>query len=195
AELARGADVIVVPHSYGGIPASGAIRGLDRTSRAASGASTTTGVVAIAAITSFLLPAGMSVPELEGRDPPAGIGALFDPPPARLFFQDLPPAEVERWGSRLRAMSSAALFDRAAFTAYTVPGVAVHYLLATDDQALTFATQQRIVARMRADGATGLRTEVFRGCGHSPFLSRVGETVAFLRRSAGEDVPEESNTG
>jgi hypothetical protein len=63
----------------------------------------------------------------------------------------------------------------------------VHYLLASGDKAIPLATQERIVARIKKDGGS-VRTELLEGSSHSPFLSRVEETVAFLRRSAGEEV-------
>ncbi|OAP55994.1 hypothetical protein AYL99_10146 [Fonsecaea erecta] len=179
------ADVIVVPHSYGGLPSSGAIRGLEKPTREAAGHKT--GVVGLAALTSFVLPAGMTLAAVEGREPPQ-LPDLFDPPPADLFFHDLPSDEAARWAAQLGPMSSRALLDASSFTAYTAPGVRVHYLLVEDDRAIKFPTQQAIVARMREDGADP-RTESLPGCGHSPFLSRIEETVAFLRRSAGEDVP------
>ncbi|KIW94800.1 uncharacterized protein Z519_04777 [Cladophialophora bantiana CBS 173.52] len=188
-ELDGGADVIVVPHSYGGIPASGAVRGLDRQSRAAAGGHTTA-VVAIAAITSFIIPAGTSIVDTDQHERPT-VPDILAPPPAELFYHDLlPAAESERWSALLNPMSSHALFDTCTFSAYTA--LPIHYLMATDDRAMDFAKQERVVARMRAaDGAVlPIRTEVLQGCGHSPFLSRVEETVAFLRRSAGEDVPE-----
>ncbi|ETI19569.1 hypothetical protein G647_09403 [Cladophialophora carrionii CBS 160.54] len=179
-------DVILVPHSYGGIPSSGAVRGLDRASRVAAGKRTS--VRAIAAITSAILPEGMSITGPDGE--PAvqeGLPALMNPPPATMFWQDMPAeSETYRQAERnLNAMSTAALFDPCRFSAFEV--VDVHYLLARDDQALKFHMQEAIVRRIRDRGHV-VRTEVLDGCGHSPFLSRVPETVAFVRRSAGEDV-------
>ncbi|EXJ54109.1 hypothetical protein A1O7_09446 [Cladophialophora yegresii CBS 114405] len=180
-------DVILVPHSYGGIPASGALRGLDPASRAAQGKPT--GVRAIAAITAYIISEGMNIPEAEGR-PASAIPThdpLMGPPPASVFWQDLGP-ESETWRSaerNLNVMSSAALFDSCRFSAFEV--VPVHFLMAREDLAMKFATQEKTVQMIR-DGGGVVRTEVLEGCSHSPFLSRVAETVAFLRRSAGEDV-------
>jgi len=56
-----------------------------------------------------------------------------------------------------------------------------------DDKALPMTTQERIVQRIRDEGGN-VRTEVLEGCSHSPFLTKVQETVAFLRRSAGDEV-------
>ncbi|ETI27057.1 hypothetical protein G647_10156 [Cladophialophora carrionii CBS 160.54] len=154
-------DVILVPHSYGGIPASGAIQDLDPRSWAAAGKSTS--MRAIAAITSFILPEGMTHP-----------GDV--------------PAESETYRtakSNLNVMSMAALVDRCRFSAFEV--VPVHFLLAREDQAMKFATQESVVQRITDRGRV-VRTEVLDGCSHSPFLSRVAETVAIVRRSAGEDI-------
>jgi dienelactone hydrolase len=190
-------DVILVPHSYGGIPASGAVRGLDPQSRASAGKLTS--VRAIAAITSFILPEGMDIPAARGESEDHAPGAaaaaaakrerpaLVHPPPAALFWQDVP-AGSETYAvaeSNLNVMSMAALLDRCRFSAFEV--VPVHFLLARDDQAMKFATQESMVQRIRDRGRV-VRAEVLDGSSHSPFLSRVHETAAFIRRSAGEDV-------
>ncbi|KIW63240.1 hypothetical protein PV04_10103 [Phialophora macrospora] len=182
-------DVILVPHSYGGLPASGAIRGLDPQSRAAAGKSTS--VRAIAAIAACIIPEGMTILAAHGKtDSDSAVRDLPDPvnpPPAPALWHDVP-AESETYACaerNLNVMSKAALLDRCRFSAFEV--VPVHFLMPRDDRAMNFATQESVVQRIRDSGRV-VRTEVLDGSSHSPFLSRLQETVAFVRRSAGEDV-------
>ena len=179
-----GNDVILVPHSYGGIPASGAIVGLDAKSRSAAGKQTS--VLAIAAIASYILPEGMDIPTAEEKDAPK-IPDLWGPPPTKILWQDVPEdSDTHKWAAaELNIMSMLALYDKSRFTAYEV--VPVHFLLCGDDQAMEFSVQESVVARIKSAGGT-IRTETLKGSSHSPFLSRVEETVGFLRRSAGEEV-------
>ncbi len=179
-----GNDVILVPHSYGGIPASGAIEDLDPKTRSEAGKKTS--VTGIAAITSYILPKDMDIPTAESKPAPA-IPDLFGPPPTRIFWQDVPEdSGIHDWAApELNIMSMRALYDICRFTAYEV--VPVHFLHASEDKAMTLATQESVVERIRASGGR-VRTEMVEGSSHSPFLSRVEETVAFLRRSAGEEM-------
>ncbi|KAJ9614187.1 hypothetical protein H2200_002323 [Cladophialophora chaetospira] len=179
-----GNDVILVPHSYGGIPASGAVEGLNPESRAAEGK--TTSVIGIAAITSYILPKGMNIPMAEFKPEPS-MPALWGPPPTSMFWHDVPAdSDLHAWAAKeLNIMSMRALYDKCQFTAYR--DMPVHYLLASEDRAVTLPTQESIVERIRKEGGE-VRTEMLEGSSHSPFLSRVEETVGFLRRSAGEQV-------
>ncbi|KAI1625381.1 Alpha/beta hydrolase fold-1 [Exophiala viscosa] len=185
AELNSGANVIVVPHSYGGIPTTSALRGLDSASRTAQDRQTS--VIAITALTSFILPEGMNIPEADQKPMPSGLPEIMDHPPPELFYNDLGEEDRKKWAALLRPMSSGALFGRSTFSAHEV--IPVHYLLADEDRAVKLATQERMVNILKAGLVEGqVRTEMLRGCGHSPFLSRVEETTAFLRKSAGENV-------
>jgi pimeloyl-ACP methyl ester carboxylesterase len=186
AELDSGHDVILAPHSYGGIPASGALQGLDPATRSAQGKSTA--VRAVAAIASFILPAGDDIPAAEQRPRPP-VPDLWGPPPnpGNLFWHDIAPeSDTHAWAlGNLNTMSMLALYDQCKFAAWTV--VPVHYLVATGDKAIPVATQERMLERIRKEGGQG-STERLEGASHSPFLARVEETVGFLRRAAGEDV-------
>ncbi|KAK5191521.1 hypothetical protein LTR96_010361 [Exophiala xenobiotica] len=181
------ADVIVVPHSYGGIPTTSALKGLDTLSRTAAGQHKTS-VVAIAALTSFIIPAGTDMRQAEQRPPlnAAEMPATLDPPPLDIFFHELPDAEKEKWTAMLKPMASAALVDKCHFSAHEV--IPLHYLMAGADKAIPLETQERMVDTLRSTAVGEIRTEMVEGCGHAPFLSRVEETVAFLRRTAGETV-------
>ncbi len=180
------ADVIVVPHSYGGIPTTSALKGLDTISRTAAGHKTS--VVAIAALTSFIIPAETDMRQAEQRPPlnPAEMPATLDPPPVDIFFHELPDEEKKKWTAMLKPMASAALVDKCRFSAHEV--IPLHYLITGADKAIPPETQERMLNTLRPKAVGEIRTEIVEGCGHAPFLTRVEETVAFLRRTAGEMV-------
>lgn len=60
----QGKEVVVVSHSYGGIPAGGAARGLSKTARARAGREG--GVVAMYYITAFIVPEGTTLLNMMG---------------------------------------------------------------------------------------------------------------------------------
>jgi hypothetical protein len=57
--LAEGKDIILVPHSYGGVPSSNAVRGLSKADRTAAGEKG--GVLMIVYMAAFAIPAGTSL--------------------------------------------------------------------------------------------------------------------------------------
>jgi pimeloyl-ACP methyl ester carboxylesterase len=183
-EIEGGNQVILVPHSYGGIPASGAVEGLDRQTRQRDGKSG--GVIAIAALTSFVLPKGQGIFSATGSQKP-DTPKVMSPLPIEHYWHDVPESSelYKESEAKLGLMSSFALWDQCRFSAYKV--VDVHYLICAEDRAILRDVQARMVETIRNDGGK-VRIEVLKGCSHSPFLSRVDETVAFLRRSAGEMV-------
>jgi pimeloyl-ACP methyl ester carboxylesterase len=67
--IEEGKDVIVLCHSYGGIPAGGAARGLSKSVRMKQGDKG--GVVGLIYLSAFVVPEGMSLVDyLGGRHPP-----------------------------------------------------------------------------------------------------------------------------
>ncbi|KAL6241778.1 hypothetical protein RBB50_011311 [Rhinocladiella similis] len=181
------ANVIVVPHSYGGIPTTSALEGLDTNSRITQGHATS--VVAIAALTSFILPAGTTLQESQNRpalditEMPATIAPIV---PEDIFFHDGSEDDKRQWITMLKPMSTAAFADASRYSAHEA--IPLHYLLCGDDRAISLETQRSILAALEPTAKQSIRTEVIEGSGHAPFLTRVDETVAFLRRSAGEVV-------
>ncbi len=191
-ELDLGFNVVVVPHSYGGMPAVSALTGLGPGARSEAGYKNS--VVAIAAISTFVLPEGMPLHQNQSRD--GGMHVIIDnlmyakesPGPVAAFYHDVPKAEAEKWASLLKPASSIpAMMQPSKYTAY--PDIPVHYLLCTDDRANPEEVQRLVVDRIKQNEKSELHvTEL--SCSHSPFLSRVDETTAFVRKAAGEKVAE-----
>lgn len=193
--LNAGSDVVVVPHSYGGVPTTGALVGLDRHSRTAAGHQTA--VIAIAAIASFILPKGKDI--ASGQGLPSGerleqysiSGPLNhfqkELDPANIFYHDLPAEDAEHWVAELKPFLRKALWEQVSeYAAYH--DIPVHYLVTKDDRALKASTQQRIIDNIIADGGH-VRVEEIKS-GHSPMLAMPERTSDFIRRSAGEKIPQ-----
>jgi pimeloyl-ACP methyl ester carboxylesterase len=189
-ELAT-ADVLVVAHSYGGAPASSALRDLSQTARSAAGQATS--VIGIAYICAAVLPAGITFLDALGGNALAihdlsaddGFVRVAEPGPAHYFYNDLQSSEATRWASLLRPQSWVAVTDGVVrFEPYTE--IPAHYLFCSKDRAIPVEGQKGMVAQAEAKCGKAFRTEEL-DCSHSPFLSLPEETAEFLRRSAGEE--------
>lgn len=185
------ADVLVVAHSYGGLPASDATQGLSQAARSASGHATS--VVGIAYICAAVLPAGISFLTALGGSPAPlhdlsaddGFVRVADPGPEHYFYNDLPKDEARHWASMLRPQYWAATRDGIVqFEACTE--IPVHYLLCSKDQALSVEIQSTLVLQAEKRSRKAFRTEEL-DSSHSPFLSMPEKTAGFVRRSAGEN--------
>jgi pimeloyl-ACP methyl ester carboxylesterase len=193
--LDGGSNVLVVPHSYGAIPTTSAVRGLDTRSRTAVGK--TTSVVGLAPISAFVLAEGKDI--LTGQDAPAGEpvdmhetrGPLNFPKPEydapNKFYADLPKEDADKWVAKLRPMLRTALWTlKSEYSAHK--DIPIHYLVCTEDTAFPAAGQRALIKKMQEDGAD-VRVEEVKSS-HSPFLSMPERTSDFIRRSAGENLPE-----
>ncbi|KIX03988.1 uncharacterized protein Z518_07541 [Rhinocladiella mackenziei CBS 650.93] len=185
AELDAGSNVVVVPHSYGGIPTTSALKDLDPESRSKAGCNTS--VVGIASITSFVLPEGMNIRDAENREQGdiSKLPKVLAPMSTDYFYNDMTPDQVEKYAALLKPIAAKALLERSKYSAHEV--IPVHILMASEDKAMPWTTQERIVEMLKPK-ALLMRTEVIPGASHSPFISRVKETTDFLRRSAGESI-------
>lgn len=193
--LEGGSDVLVVCHSYGGFPTTSAVKGLDPKSRAAAGKSTA--VVGVAAIASYVVREGEDLPTSHGlprgeiiemhgiKGPLNYIRPEFDP--AQKFYGDLPTDEAAKWVALLRPMLRTALWTlQSEYSAHK--DIPFHFLVCTEDQVLPVATQREFIKRLQDDGGN-VRVEEIKSS-HSPFLSMPDRTSDFIRRSAGERIPE-----
>ena len=121
-------DVILVPHSFGGMPTSEAAQGLSLQERKANGKSTC--VRAIAYLCASVIPMGQSLTTTMGAGPPSFVthevsdsnrqdqheivsnhisqgdyAVLKEEDAGRLFYHHLPPDEQKYWVSRLKPHS------------------------------------------------------------------------------------------
>ncbi|AOP47780.1 alpha/beta hydrolase [Streptomyces lydicus] len=167
--------VIVVGHSYGGLPVTQAAAGLPAAAH----------LVYLAA---YLPEEGESLLSVHGHggdtaeDLCGTAPVVFDDPRTALFG-DLPDEQAADAVSRLVTQSRRSFQQRVTRTAWrTVPST---YVLCEDDRALPPALQERMSTRA---------TQVERlNTGHSPFLSAPTELAALLGRIGSEAVTSVSS--
>ncbi|NBM15170.1 alpha/beta hydrolase [Streptomyces sp. GC420] len=155
--------VVVVAHSYGGIPVTQAVAEAANVSH-------------VVYLTSFQLDVGESLLSFHGAPVPPdpnGFEAVPDDP-IPLFFGDTPRAAAEAAVARLVPQSTRSFSEpltRAGW--HTIPST---YVICEQDQAIPVARQEVLAAR--AGAVHRLASD------HSPFLSAPGECAALLAKIA-----------
>ncbi|MFV8126978.1 alpha/beta fold hydrolase [Streptomyces syringium] len=160
--------VVVVAHSYGGVPATEAI----------ADAANVVGVVYLAG---FQLDAAESMFTFLGAPVPDD-GTGHAPPyedARRILFDDVPEADADRAVARLRPQSVRSFTERVNTAGWrTVPS---SYVVCDHDQALVPSRQRELATR--ADSVHRLPS------GHSPFLSMPRRLATLLGRIATSGLP------
>ncbi|AZQ74761.1 MULTISPECIES: alpha/beta fold hydrolase [Streptomyces] len=160
--------VVVIAHSYGGVPATEAI----------ADAKNVAGAVYLAA---FQADVGESMLTILGTPAPDD-GTGHTPPyedARRILFDDVPEAEARRAVAQLRPQSVRASTERVTAAGWrTVPSA---YIVCDRDQALD-PSRQRELAK-RADSVHRLPSS------HSPFLSMPRRLATLLGRIATSSLP------
>jgi hypothetical protein len=164
-------DVVVVAHSYGGVPAT-----------QGAGAANVTHIVFISA---FVLDIGESLVAAGGGQPDwwdvrgslvaAGTSAR---PPQGLFFADLPAAGADAAAARLSTQSARAYHDEVTAAAWR--GRPTTYVI-TEQDAIFPARAQEALADGAGSGTVRLPTS------HSPFLSQPRAVADIIGRAAQRD--------
>jgi pimeloyl-ACP methyl ester carboxylesterase len=196
AEMRVGHDVVVVCHSYGGVPTGEALKGLGKPQTAGGGR-----VAAIVYIAAYLVPEGTSlVAALTGHGgvvtddlPLQDDGNIFFKPgfdPATLFYNDVSPEEAKDWVSKLRPQSFATFTDPPKYAAWK--DIPTWYLLTKQDKAIAPEIEHALVNEAReyldkvggpGAGERSLKCEEI-DSSHSPFLSHPKETAKFIEDAA-----------
>lgn len=189
-ELDADRNVVLVLHSYAGVPGMMAPKGLDTTSRTAAGK--TTSVIAIACLACWLLPVGKNLAECLD-DKTQGVADISDeglafpmrePGPKTFFYGDLSVEEADKWTKLLRPQHVSVYFATVDFVA--CEAVPTTYLVTERDGTIHPDTQRRLVAQAAEKGYK-IKAQVC-DSDHSPFLCRTEETGDFIRGVAGEGV-------
>ncbi|OAX83774.1 hypothetical protein ACJ72_01858 [Emergomyces africanus] len=189
AELGR--EVLVVAHSYGGVPTTEALQDLGKKEREAKGC--IGGVIALLFISANLPKAGQ-LPVESGQDcspeeaaSPSLVRTVSDGDPTSLlpanaieaFYHDVEPAVAEYYASLLRRQSVGPFSTRITYESYRhIPS---SYLLLSNDRAVSLAKQKRLAKDAGIEKLLGpINT------GHSPFLSRPEQVSGFIQKVAEE---------
>jgi pimeloyl-ACP methyl ester carboxylesterase len=196
AEMQNGHDVTVVCHSYGGIPTSQALKGLDKPQNAGEGR-----VSAIVYIAAYLLPENVTLGAATAAHGGGALGPYIEPLGdgnnffkndsnlAEGLYNDLSPEEGRHWVSKLRPHAAATFSTPGNYAAWK--DIPAWYLIAQQDQAIKAEAQRAFVQEAReyldrvggpGAGERMLRSEEI-DASHSPFLSRPRETADFIERA------------
>ncbi|KAL8774587.1 MAG: hypothetical protein Q9209_000960 [Squamulea sp. 1 TL-2023] len=185
--LATGKDVVLVLHSYGGVPGCEALKGIkqDKAEQilGSSGVAKVGKVVKIAFIAALLFPEGKATwTEGRGTESIAGFDCEDNlirctDGPSR-FYNDLPPQAAARWAAKLRTQSRLAFASPLTYAAYRdFPSA---YLMCTNDRGVPLPVQKRFVAMAGIKDITAIAS------GHSPQISQPKAVELFIRQCAGE---------
>ncbi len=193
ADTRQGRNVIVVCHSYGGVPTNQALRGLDRAQSPGGGR-----VLAIVYIASYIIREGVSgsdAVEAQGGSPNSlefeflPDGNIFfknTSNPAEVFYSDLSAQAGKFWVSKLQPQSGATYTAAANYAAWK--DIPSWYLVTAQDKTLRPEVQRGWIKEAReyldqlGGPGTGNRRIISQEilAGHSPFLSRPLETARFI---------------
>lgn len=182
-----GHNVLVVGHSYGGLPSSEAIAVLDLASQ--TSANLPGGVTHLFYCCSFVLSEGQSLDSafasavIPWYDVSADKMLYKCKTPIEMFYNDLPEEEAKAAVAMLRPHAFQITFSKVTYAAWKhVPSTCLY---CTADQAIPYEVQKMMVE----EGAKGfgIRTETAE-VSHSPFYSKPEVMVDVIRRAAGEDV-------
>lgn len=185
-----GKEVVVVMHSYGGIPGTEAIKGLsriDRKEKALEG-----GVVALVYMCAWMVAEGESVFSSGGgrggKGGPSKVRVdgnyLYHLDPVSMFYHDIPVEEAEELKKKLKHHSRPTMGSPITYAAWK--HVPTTYLLCKQDQTIPYERQVKMVEDA---GVAGIQIKtVTSDASHSPFLSQPDLVVKVIRSAAGEDV-------
>ncbi|EXJ72566.1 uncharacterized protein A1O5_03712 [Cladophialophora psammophila CBS 110553] len=210
AATGRGKDVVVVMHSYSGFPGTEAVKGQDKTSRAAQGQEG--GVVALVYIASVIPSMGMSMhsftmaerlPTILGNLVRSNLavgyvsnaflsaltttalyvtGQASDESPPHPLRTIFLLDEASKYFDTLRPQAAATFAGRVTFPAWkTVP---VTYICAAKDEIIPPHAQRKMVGRLRRQGIR--INEVELPTGHLPTLSMPEAIAKAIVDAAGQ---------
>ncbi|RYP74840.1 hypothetical protein DL771_002761 [Monosporascus sp. 5C6A] len=174
-------NVVVLVHSYGGVPGSSALKGLSKADRSAQGKGTA--VVGIVYMGSFILPLGQSVrdamgdampPEYKASQPGQYLQSI-SAELAPLIFNDIEsPEEVAKYYSMMTRQSSDSFDGKLSYEAWKdIPSIQM-----VPEKDIILPAQMQKAMYEQAVAAGGKITQVsLQGIGHSPHIS-VRELVA-----------------
>jgi len=179
AEVEAGREVVVLMHSYGGIPGSAGSEGLSKTDREAKGLSG--GIIKLIYMSAFVLDKGAALAIASSGKIASWITTYDDPSgqywfpndPVGALFHDVPETLAQRSIDMLRYQGLQYIYDEQTYAAWKfIPST---YILLLQDKAIPLAFQE---AMSKKEG--GLWSYESIDSSHSPFLSKPDETATLV---------------
>lgn len=189
-----GSDIVLVTHSYGGIPGSSACQGLLTADREAVGK--TGGVIHLVYIAAFAVDKDVCLMDGLGGNPlpwwtfDDDRESMTPEGPIQIFYNDIDDeGTLSRLVSGLKPQTYAAFKGRSTYVPWLEIGTT--YILCSKDNALPFEAQEAMVSNAK-------KVIEDRGCNvnihdikletsHTPFVSQPEMVAHILRKAAGEE--------
>ncbi|KAM0276532.1 hypothetical protein ACHAQH_006633 [Verticillium albo-atrum] len=163
-----GNEVVLVAHSYGGVPSSNAVKGITVKDRAAEGKKG--GVLMLVYLASFAIPAGTSLEDGVGGVMPnwwnVTNGLLSPLRPETIFYADVDPVATANAIAQLKPQPFKTVQDKSASEPWN-QGLQVGYIFTEQDQAFTMEAQRGLASQFPVGSFTASLNS-----SHSPFLSQ-----------------------
>ncbi|KAJ7185438.1 Alpha/beta hydrolase fold-1 [Mycena filopes] len=188
----EGKDVVLVPHSYGGIPACEASKGLTKSAREREGKAG--GIMRIVFVSAIVPKEGVSLRDAVGSTKSADYvgmeeGYMFMSDPVKLAavsLSDVSPEEGLVWAKKFSQHSAVSFVQPLTYAAYK--DVAVSWLFLEKDRTVTPEVQNKMIANIESvtDGRSVERFPV--DVGHCINMTQPATFAKVVRRALGETV-------
>ncbi|KAK2011633.1 alpha/beta-hydrolase [Colletotrichum eremochloae] len=174
----EGRDVIMVAHSYGGIPVSNAVKGLNYKDLVAQ--KKPGGVIMVIYLTSFAIPAGTGLYNGGDLAPWWNVTDGFISPetPEAIFYADVEPKLAAKAVSLLKPQPFKTMTDKSGYEPWN-NGFEMGYVFAENDQAIPIDLQKSMASAFPASSFTATLKS-----SHSPFLSMPKAVADVLQQAA-----------
>jgi pimeloyl-ACP methyl ester carboxylesterase len=187
----EGKEIVVIMHSYGGVPGTDGTKGLAKVDQSATGKSG--GVIALVYIAALMIRQGASLAETRGETGSLPDWVTFDGAfmsldskvAVRETLSDMPGEEADKWAHIFEKHSAASFGTELQYAAYKY--IPSWYILAENDKIVEPELQQRMVDRAREDNDTPIKL-VKLTSGHAPIISQTEKVVDVIREAAGEQI-------
>jgi pimeloyl-ACP methyl ester carboxylesterase len=186
-EVGKGQKIVLVVHSYGGLPGCEAVKGFDLATRKQEGKIGGVGHIFFCA--SFVIDVHKSlIGAFGGNDLPwfdvsEDKTTVRPKTPKEIFYNDLDKKTADEWVNALEPHSYQTFYSPLTYAAWKhVPST---YLYCLQDVAIPLHIQKMMVEET-AKGVD-FKTDTL-NAGHSPFLSMPEEMAKSIRRAAGEEL-------
>jgi pimeloyl-ACP methyl ester carboxylesterase len=183
-------EVILVCHSYSGMPSSDASAGLAKSLREPKGLKG--GLIRIVYIMAYAVPEGYTIATTGAQFPPwiksdteKGVVTVTDEDARDIFYNDMTHEESDKWSAKHRHESSGVFGSTATYAVWRdVPST---YVIATEDKAFRREVVDGMIKTARGQVPSAFDVvEIAEGAGHCPMISRPEWVADVLRRAAGE---------
>ncbi|KAF7358003.1 AB hydrolase-1 domain-containing protein [Mycena venus] len=184
----EGKDVVLVPHSYGGLVACEASKGLAKSVREKEGKQG--GIVRIVFVTAVVGLEGQSLIEVMGDTKLdyiriEGEYMVMDPAGcAPIVYSDLAPEEALSWAKQMPNHSAVSFGQKLTYAAYK--DIPASYLFCEGDKCVTPELQNRIIAAMESEMGGRIVDRHSAKADHAVNISQPKTMVEVIRRATGD---------